>query len=90
MAMHKLQSVQEHGYIPETQFGAKNQDVKSLGEHLPSMDRTLSPIPDTTEREEKKKKTRTKERKERKERRKERRQEHIIPWHSTSSSVLGA
>lgn len=74
MAIHKLQSVQEHGYIPETRFGAKNQDVKSLGEHLPSMDRTLSPIPDTTNRErKKKKKPRTKER------RKERRQEHIIP-----------
>lgn len=57
MAIHKLQSVQEHGYVPETRFGAKNQDVKSLGEHLPSMDRTLSPIPDTTKRGRRKKNT---------------------------------
>lgn len=71
MAMHKLQSVQEHGYVPETQFGAKNQDVKSLGEHLPSMDRTQSPIPDTTEREEKKKKKNTNKRKEGTKRKKE-------------------
>lgn len=68
----QIQSVQEHGYVPETQFGAKNQNVKSLGEHLPSMDRTLSPIPDTTEREEKKKRHEQKKgRNEKKEGRKE-------------------